>query len=433
MTFAAGDGHEFPIYAGRFRITFPLLDADGDTVTGATTPDSEVSIDGGTFADCTNEMSEIATSSGIYRLDLTAAEMTGKTIAVQAKSATSGMKTTVMILNPKRPPILESGTAQAGAGSTITLASGASAKDGFYAGIYVQCSNNTPSNVQGQTRKIISYVGSTRVATVEAAWGTNPSSSTTYDLLVPGDNPSTMIWAGKRVVDPSTDGTPGVDAVRLSNTALTARDIGASVLLSAGTGTGQLDFTSGVVKANLAQILGTALTETAGLLAAGFKQFFNIASPTSTMNTITTVTTATTATNLANAPTSGDLTATMKASVTTAATAATPAAASVTGNVGGNVTGSIGSLGATAKSDVKTQVVDGLNTDTYAEPGQGAPGATITLAAKINYLYKAWRNKSTQTATTYSLFADDASTVDQKSTVSDDATTFTRGEVATGP
>lgn len=43
-----------------------------------------------------------------------------------------------------------------------------------------------------------------------------------------------------------------------SGTAQTARDIGASVLLSAGTGTGQLDFTSGVVKANVTQLLGTA-------------------------------------------------------------------------------------------------------------------------------------------------------------------------------
>lgn len=51
-----------------------------------------------------------------------------------------------------------------------------------------------------------------------------------------------------------------------------------------------------------------------------------------------------TVTNLTNAPTSGDLTATMKTSVTTAATAATPIAASVTGNVGGNVTGSVGSV-----------------------------------------------------------------------------------------
>jgi hypothetical protein len=119
-----------------------------------------------------------------------------------------------------------------------------------------------------------------------------------------------------------------VNTTKFGGTTVTGRDIGSSVLLSSGTGTGQLDITSGVVKANLAQILGTALTETSGYLAAGFKQFFNIASPTSTMNTITTVTTATTATtctNLTNAPTNGDLTATMKTSVTTAATAATPA------------------------------------------------------------------------------------------------------------
>jgi hypothetical protein len=41
------------------------------------------------------------------------------------------------------------------------------------------------------------------------------------------------------------------DIQRMAGTVLTARDIGASVLLSTGTGTGQLDFTTGVVKANL--------------------------------------------------------------------------------------------------------------------------------------------------------------------------------------
>lgn len=68
-----------------------------------------------------------------------------------------------------------------------------------------------------------------------------------------------------------------------SGTAITARDIGLSVLLSTGTGTGQLDFTSGVVKANLAQILATAITETAGgRITAAFKKFFDIASSTLT-------------------------------------------------------------------------------------------------------------------------------------------------------
>lgn len=49
-----------------------------------------------------------------------------------------------------------------------------------------------------------------------------------------------------------------------SGTAQTARDIGASVLLSAGTGTGQLDFTSGVVKANVTQFNGTNGTFSSG-------------------------------------------------------------------------------------------------------------------------------------------------------------------------
>jgi hypothetical protein len=232
----------------------------------------------------------------------------------------------------------------------------------------------------------------------------------------------------------SVDASGRVDVLKINGTSQTARDVGASVLLSAGTGTGQLDFTSGVVKANLAQILGTALTETAGLLAGGFKKFFNIATPAATMDhlvlvdAVTTYTgntpqtgdayarigaagagltalgdtriahldadvssrasptnitagTITTVTNLTNAPTSGDLTAAMKTSVTTAATAATPTIASVSGsvgsvagNVGGNVVGSVGSVMAavtvtgTVNADIKK-----VNGVTVNGNGAGTP------------------------------------------------------------
>lgn len=110
-----------------------------------------------------------------------------------------------------------------------------------------------------------------------------------------------------------------VNVTHITDQSQTARDVGASVLLSSGTGAGQLDFTSGVVKSNLVQILATALTETAGQIAAAFKQFFDVASPTGTMKAITNVVTTT---NLTNAPTNGDLTATMKTSVETAADSA---------------------------------------------------------------------------------------------------------------
>jgi len=84
-------------------------------------------------------------------------------------------------------------------------------------------------------------------------------------------------------------------------------------------------------------------------------------------------------------------------------------------------------------AQVNTEVVDALNTDTYAEPAQGAPAATTTLVNKIGFLYKFLRNRITQTSTTLSVYNDDAATVDHKSTVSDDATTYDRGEIVGGP
>jgi len=178
--------------------------------------------------------------------------------------------------------------------------------------------------------------------------------SSTADIVV---LPKEYCTAPPYFTTQSIDSNGRVDVIKVAGTTQTARDIGASVLLSAGTGTGQLDFTSGVVKANAVQLLGTAwLTPgTAGTPDVNAKQ-----------------------------------------------------------------------IGATAQTGVDLGA-------TRAEPAQGAPGATVSFLAKIDYLYKAWRNKSTQTATDYKLFNDDAATVDHKATCSDDETTFTRGEIATGP
>lgn len=92
----------------------------------------------------------------------------------------------------------------------------------------------------------------------------------------------------------------------------------------------------------------------------------------------------------------------------------------------------IAALNNLSAAQVNAEVVDALSTDTYAEPGQGSPGATVSLSAKIGYLYKAWRNRTTQTASEYALYGDDAVTKDQEAAVSDDGTTFVRSEVTTG-
>lgn len=98
---AASDATPFPIKNTAYRITFPILDNDGDLVTGAAGLDSEVSKDGGTFADCTNEATEIATSSGIYYLDLSSTEMNADTVAIIVKTSTTDAKTTTIVLHPQ--------------------------------------------------------------------------------------------------------------------------------------------------------------------------------------------------------------------------------------------------------------------------------------------------------------------------------------------
>jgi hypothetical protein len=81
-----------------FNVHFPIYDADGDLVSGASSLDSEISGDHGTFADCTNEATEIATSSGVYYLALTAGEMNYDIVTTITKTSTSGAKTAVNVM-----------------------------------------------------------------------------------------------------------------------------------------------------------------------------------------------------------------------------------------------------------------------------------------------------------------------------------------------
>lgn len=99
---AASDASDPPVKGKAHRVTFPVFDADGDLVTSGTglTTAAEVSKDGGTFAACTNDPVEIATTSGFYYLDVTATEMTADTVALKIALTNSGAKPTALILYP---------------------------------------------------------------------------------------------------------------------------------------------------------------------------------------------------------------------------------------------------------------------------------------------------------------------------------------------
>ena len=73
------------------------------------------------------------------------------------------------------------GTAQAGASTSITLVSTASATNDAYKGMYVTLTGGTGS---GQVKRITAYNGTTKVATVDSAWTINPNNTSTYSLEV---------------------------------------------------------------------------------------------------------------------------------------------------------------------------------------------------------------------------------------------------------
>lgn len=228
-----------------------------------------------------------------------------------------------------------------------------------------------------------------------------------------------------RTLDVSAAGEAGIDwanvgspttSVNLSGTTIST---GQSVLITSGTGAGQLNVTSGVVKADVAAyssgmtpLQPTVAGRTLDVTATGEAgiDWANIGGPTTSVNLSgTTVGTATAV---------GD-----SSGVTTLLTRVPSALTITSGAV------NVNSLGATAKSDVNAEVLDVLTVDTFAEPGS-IPAATATLKDKIGWMQAVSRNKVTQTATTQVVRNDGDSGNIASSAVSDDGTTFIRGKYA---
>lgn len=363
---AASDATPFPVKNQAYRVTFPILDADGDLVTAAGALDSEVSKDGGTFADCTNEATEIATSSGMYYLDLTATEMNADTVSIIVKS-TNG-KTTPLVLYPQADGLDRN--------VNVTHWSGAAVATPDTAGYpKTTIKDGTGAGEIALTGGAIDSV--TLCATVTTLTGHTAQTGDSFARL--GAPAGASVSADIATVD------TGVDAVKVKTDFLPSATAGAA----------------------------------GGVFIAG-------------TNAATTITTGLTTTFTGNLTGSvGSVTGAV-GSVTGSVASVTGAVGSVTGNVGGNVTGSVGSLATQAKTDVNTEVVDALSTDTYAELAD-VPAATVSLADKISWLFMLARNKVTQSATTQTLRNDADSADIGTSTVSDSAGTFTRGEWTDSP
>jgi len=238
-------------------------------------------------------------------------------------------------------------------------------KTGLSAGltIYATKAAGTPATIT----PTVTELDSTNVKGVYKLALTTGHTDTLGELLLhitaTGADPTDIKWQVSTYLPgeaATLQADQAVNATKIGGTTQTGRDIGASVLLSAGTGAGQLDFTSGVVKANATQWLGGTIpaVNVTGVPIIDLKYTLGTISP----------------------ATAGSVRAD---SVTGAVGSVTGAVGSVTGNVGGNVVGSVASVTGNVGGNVVGSVASvtarvTANTDQLA-------GQTVTAAAGVTF------------------------------------------------
>lgn len=197
-----------------------------------------------------------------------------------------------------------------------------SAANGFEKGksysIYISAA---VSSVAGATHRTFQMQAEVAVASMNA--NTVTATAIAADAI-------TAAKVADGTIDAATFAAGAINAAAIADNAIDAGAIAADAITATKIATGAITAAKFAAGAIDAAAIATDAIDADAIKEDAITEIQNgLATPTNiTAGIITTVT------NLTNAPTSGDLTATMKTSVTTAATAATPTAAAVTGAVG---------------------------------------------------------------------------------------------------
>ena len=337
------------------------------------------------------------------------------------------------------------GLAQAGASGTITLNSAASSTDDIYVGQGIFVKSGTG---QDQARIVVGYNGTTKVATTHKNWNTTPDSTSGY-VMIPG--PIIGDYINDILTDTAEIGAAGAglaavpwnsswdaevqsevqDALEANHldhllavdydpaskpgtsTALLNEIIGSDVGVSQFTANALELAPSGGGSAPTVIEIRTEMDDNSAKLAA-------IVTDTNELQT-----------DWVNG---GRLDLILDATSTqTSVDAVDSNVDAVLVDTSTTIPAQITALNDLSAANVNAEMVDALNVDTYAEPGQAAPAATASIVTKINYLYKSWRNKKDNDGTTTNFYADDGTTVDHKQTVSETSGTVTKAEIVSGP
>jgi len=204
--------------AARRRMLFHVtVILDGSDATGLTLDGADVTIskNGAAFGNAAGTVTELA--NGWYQLEFTAADLdTVGALAVRIGEALVDfvlVQHQVVVDTPYLTEVVRTGTAQAGAASSITLDASASATDDLYNGCTIQIVSGTGA---GQVNVIADYNGTTKVATVAQAWATNPANDSVF-VLRPGPRGYATAAALAALQSDTDEVLVGVQPVRTTN------------------------------------------------------------------------------------------------------------------------------------------------------------------------------------------------------------------------
>lgn len=407
---ASSDARPIPKKNVAYRVTFPIHDADGDLVTGATGLDSEVSIDGATFADCTNEATEIATASGMYYLDLTSSEMNGDTVAIIVKTTSSGAKTTPIVLFPE-----EAGDIRV----DVTMISGdATAADNselFFDGTgYAGTNNVIPTVTTTTTATNVTTVNGLAANVITAA----SIATGAIDADAIADNAIDAGAIADGAIDAATFAAGAINAAAIAADAITDAKVAADVTIASVTGavgsvtagvtvTTNNDKTGYGLSSAAVQAIWDALTSALTTVGSIGKRIADnldavISSRLASASYTTPPTAAANADAVWDEALSGHLGAGSTGEALNAAGAAgDPWTTALPGAYGAGSAGSIigNNINATVSSRASQVSVDDIPTNAELATSQGtADDATIAAIAALNNLSAAQVNAEVDTA-----------------------------------
>lgn len=176
----------YPIRNARFTVQVGYLDATG-TPTDPVTPDTEISKDGGAFADCAEEVTTITGGNGVGYITLTGAETDASMVALAFKNTPGPKNSLIPDLRPRKLPFLFAGTLTAGSASGGTLATDVPNIGGIVTGCILLTTGGTGGGGTGGANnqaRMITVSAANRVITVSPNFEVALDNTTTYQVLL---------------------------------------------------------------------------------------------------------------------------------------------------------------------------------------------------------------------------------------------------------